>query len=150
MQIQLFNIPAFANEEELKKLNAFLRGNKIIDIEKQFVTNGNHSFWSILIRYLVTQQTQNTSNALKANVDYKTILDAETFEKFSMLREIRKTLAREDAVPAYAVFTDEELSGIAKLPQITKSNMLGIKGIGVKKVEKYGLKLQEMIQNTDK
>jgi len=150
MQIQLFHIPVFTNDEELKRLNAFLRGNKIIDIEKQFVNNGNHSFWSILVRYLVSQQVQNLNDLPKTKVDYKTILDAETFKKFSRLREIRKMLAIEDAVPAYAVFTDEELSGIAQLQQITKNNMLSIKGIGEKKVEKYGLKIQELIENQNK
>ncbi len=44
---------------------------------------------------------------------------------------------------AYAVFTDEELSNIAKLDEITAPNMLKIKGIGEKKVEKYGQRFEQ-------
>jgi len=42
-----------------------------------------------------------------------------------------------DTVP-YAVFTDEELSELAKLNPLTAVGMKQIKGIGEKKVEKYG------------
>jgi hypothetical protein len=34
MQVQIFSISAIGNREELQKMNAFLRGHKIIDIEK--------------------------------------------------------------------------------------------------------------------
>jgi len=34
MQIQIFSIPTLENHEELQKMNAFLRGHKIIDIIK--------------------------------------------------------------------------------------------------------------------
>jgi superfamily II DNA helicase RecQ len=51
---------------------------------------------------------------------------------------LRKQIAAKDAVPAYMVFTDEELAALAKLSVITKQEMLKIKGIGDKKVEKYG------------
>ncbi|MCB0376036.1 MAG: HRDC domain-containing protein, partial [Sinomicrobium sp.] len=61
------------------------------------------------------------------------------FARFSRMREIRKTIAREEAIPAYAVFTDEELAAIAKMePPLTEAGLKTIKGIGKKKVEKYG------------
>jgi superfamily II DNA helicase RecQ len=70
-------------------------------------------------------------------VDYKHILDEPTFQKFSKLREIRKKVAAEEGIPAFAVFTDEELAGLAKLDAITEQSMLSVKGIGAKKVERY-------------
>lgn len=73
----------------------------------------------------------------KEKVDYKSILDEATFKVFARLREIRKQIANEDALPAFAVFTDEELSEIAKLPEITAKMMQSIKGIGEKKTERY-------------
>ncbi len=70
-------------------------------------------------------------------MDYKQILDDATFQKFSKLREIRKKVAADEGIPAYAVFTDEELAGLAKLDIITQKNMLSVKGIGDKKVERF-------------
>jgi superfamily II DNA helicase RecQ len=57
---------------------------------------------------------------------------------FSRLREIRKALATDDGVPAYAIFTDEELAGISRLPELTESGMKTVPGIGEKKVARYG------------
>ena len=50
----------------------------------------------------------------------------------------RKQIANDEQIPAFAAFTDKELSEIVKLDEITENKMLSIKGIGKKKVEKYG------------
>jgi len=124
MQIQIFSVPALENSEYLQKMNAFLRGHKIIDIEKQFVNNGSESFLSFCIRYINSdvQFSSNPQNQ-REKVDYKEVLNEKTFAAFSKLREIRKVIAQTDAIPAYAVFTDQELSEIAKLPEITVSTI---------------------------
>lgn len=137
MQIRIFSIPAHGNTSQTDEMNAFLRGHKIIDIEKQFVSNGDNSFWSFCIRY-IEGSMPSTYNEKREKIDYKNILNEPTFLKFSQLRIIRKQLAEKDVVPAYAVFTDEELAGIANLPEITIKTMQTVKGIGVKKIEKYG------------
>jgi ATP-dependent DNA helicase RecQ len=54
------------------------------------------------------------------------------------LREIRKEVALAEAVPPYAVFIDEELAELSKLSELTAAGMLLVKGIGTKKVERYG------------
>ena len=53
-------------------------------------------------------------------------------------------------LPAYAVFTDAELSGIAKLPVIDKLSIQSVKGIGEKKIEKYGNIIAEMFNEDEK
>ena len=80
----------------------------------------------------------------KEKVDYKNVLEAPVFEVFSKLRVLRKQIAENDAVPAFAVFTDAELASIAKLESITPKTLLTINGIGDKRVEKYGKLLCEM------
>ena len=79
------------------------------------------------------------SNTEKPKVDYAKVLDEASFKRFSKMREIRKRLATEESLPAYAIFTDEELSNIAKIEDLTLAKMKSIKGIGEKKVEKYEL-----------
>ena len=73
----------------------------------------------------------------KAKVDYRQVLDEPTFQKFSNLRAIRKQAAAAEGLSAFILFTDEELAELAKLEEITVKSMLGIKGIGEKKVERY-------------
>lgn len=116
-------------------LNAFLRSKKVLEVEQQLAHQAGGSFWCFSIKYL-DDCVFNDREKLKT--DYKKILTAAEFERFSNLREIRKQIAQEDAIPAYAVFTDEELSGMAKLETITLVNLKTVKNIGEKKVEKYG------------
>ncbi len=137
MQIQLFSIPVFGSQSAVDDMNKFMRANRIIDVEKHLVNAAEGAYWTFCIRY-----TEGLAPApfyeKKEKIDYKTVLDAPTFARFEKLREIRKQISESDAVPAYAVFTDVELVDIAKLKEFTLANIQSIKGIGVKKVEKYG------------
>ncbi len=136
MQIKLFTIPCSESNELNEEMNRFLRGNKVVNIEKQFYVLGGDAYWSFCITYL---QGQNiVQHDKKEKVDYKEILDENSFAKFTKLRSLRKILAEKDAVPAYAVFTDAELSMISQLDVINESNVRKIQGIGDKRMEKYG------------
>ena len=61
------------------------------------------------------------------------------------MREIRKEIAKEETLPAYAVFTDEELAGISKLEEISLKKIKSVEGIGEKKVERYGQKFLDLL-----
>ena len=41
-------------------------------------------------------------------------------------------------MPAYAVFTDEELAGICRLAELTEKSLATLPGIGEKKIIRYG------------
>ena len=140
MQVKLFTIPLFDNEAELNEMNGFLRAQKVLTIDKQFVSLGENAYWSFCVTYLnLSKQTTATQNAQRSNkIDYKEVLDVATFAVFSNLRTIRKQIAENEAIPAYAVFTDSELAEIAKLENIDMAHLQSIQGIGQKKAEKYG------------
>lgn len=57
---------------------------------------------------------------------------------FERLRELRKTLAEQQGVPPYVIFSDRTLRELAASKPQTKSDMLRIHGIGEKKFEQYG------------
>ena len=136
MQIKLFTIPIGDSGAGQEELNRFLRGNKILEVENQFVSNENGAYWCFCVRYIEKGSHPAIYEKTK-KVDYKQVLDEATFKKFSRLREIRKKVAADEGVPAFAVFTDEELAGLAKLDAITRKTMLSVKGIGDKKVERF-------------
>ena len=110
---------------------------------------GDAAYWSTCVSYLTSNQL-DSSLTLGKKVDYKEILSDTEFKKFCQLRKFRKPLADEDAVPAFAVFTDSELSEIAKTDSVTLTTLKQIKGIGVKKLEKYGKKLCDLFESIDK
>jgi superfamily II DNA helicase RecQ len=146
MQFRIFTFSVF-DENKIEEMNRFLRGNKIINAEKQFVTLENCAYWSFCIHYTGMEAKDGAATSEpKAKTDYKNVLDEATFAVFSKLRVYRKKIAESDAVPAYAVFTDAELSEIAKLDEITEKKLIGIQGIGEKRVEKYGKLLCNMLK----
>jgi superfamily II DNA helicase RecQ len=145
MQIRLFTIPIGDNGTALNEMNGFLRAHKILEVENQLISNENGAYWCFCVRYI--ENIINSIGESKSKVDYKEQLDEDTFKRFSKLREIRKKVATDDGVPAFAIFTDEELSGLAKLERINEKTMLSIKGIGDKKVEKYA---KYFLTQTDK
>ncbi len=49
MQLKIFAIPIKHVEPDEAELNRFLRGNRILALTKEFVNNGENSFWSIAI-----------------------------------------------------------------------------------------------------
>lgn len=137
MQIKLFTIPVGDSGNALAEMNAFLRGNKILEVENQLVHNEYGAYWCFCVRYIERAPAHEGADKDGKKVDYKKVLDEATFEKFSRLREIRKKVAAEEGISAFIIFTDEELAELAKLEEINEKAMLGIKGIGEKKVERY-------------
>ena len=135
MQINLFTIPIGDNGTALDEMNRFLRSHKILEVQSQLVNNDHDACWCFCVRFIERAFFQNSDK--KEKMDYKKVLDTETFQKFSKLREIRKKVAADEGIPAFAVFTDEELAGLARLESITKKTMLSVKGIGDKKVERF-------------
>jgi superfamily II DNA helicase RecQ len=135
MQIQLFSIPVGEGGAALQEMNLFLKAHKILEVEQQMTSNSNGANWCFCVRY--HEQAFNPASGSKVKVDYRQALDEPTFRKFAHLREIRKKVAAAEGLSAFIVFTDEELSELAKLEEITIRSMLGIKGIGEKKIERF-------------
>jgi len=136
MQIKLFTIPVGDSGNALAEMNTFLRGNKILEVENQLVNNEHGAYWCFCVRYIEMAFTEGSVKK-GAKVDYRNELDEATFQKFSKLRQIRKQVAAEEGISAFIIFTDEELAELAKLDEITEKNMITIKGVGEKKVERF-------------
>ena len=146
MQFKLFIIPVTDSGESLNDLNKFLRSQRILEESHELVAGKNGSVWHFCIKYLegIKPTNYGYSKGSKSKIDYKEVLDEKVFKKFSKLREYRKIIANDEAIPAYAVFTDKELAKIAKLEEYTEAGIKEINGIGEKKTEKYGKRIIDM------
>ena len=69
----------------------------------------------------------------------------ETAELFDRLKTLRKSLAVARSVPAYVVFSDATLMRIAEERPSSADALLGISGIGPKKLELYGDALLQLV-----
>jgi len=65
-------------------------------------------------------------------------LSDEAQERFERLRAVRKRLADGEGVPAYIVFSDAALRGMAERHPRTEAELLEVPGVGPVKLERYG------------
>ncbi len=147
MQIKIFTIPILGSEQMLEEMNVFLRSKKVLQTEQSLVNTPQGAYWSFCVRYLEDTPSY-TQNRKKPKIDYKFVLDEASFSRFSKMREIRRQLSKEEAIPAYAIFTDAELAELAKMETLSLGSIKKVKGIGEKKVAKYGHHF--VSQSTDK
>ena len=86
---------------------------------------------------------------MKARVDYKEILSPDEFILFAKLRDLRKEIAQTEAVPVYAVFTNEQLSQMIQQEAKSKSEQSKLEGVGESRIEKYGARILELLVGLD-
>jgi superfamily II DNA helicase RecQ len=135
MQVNLFHIgvgDCVAQEE----MNRFLRGHRVLTLDRQWTGYG----WSFCVTWQETknESRESGSREVSSRVDYKEVLDAATFALFSDLRAARKSLAEKESLPAYAVFTNEQLAEISRMRCATATELGKIEGVGKARVDKYG------------
>jgi hypothetical protein len=82
-----FWIPARRATDAQEELNRFLGGHRVIAVDRQFVSDGERSGWAVAVDYVGgTPPAPGT----KSRIDYREVLDAETFAVFAALRARRK------------------------------------------------------------
>ncbi|BCM91645.1 ATP-dependent DNA helicase RecQ [Abditibacteriota bacterium] len=71
--------------------------------------------------------------------------DEEDGPVFERLRAWRRERADEERVPPYCVFSDKVLREIARQKPTDEDELAGINGVGIKKIEKYGDAVLEVV-----
>ena len=149
MQFKLFSIPATGDAEAEEELNRFLRSHRAVSVQKELVQGGQTTNWCFCVEYLLNSPLPERKGGGRSRVDYKEILAADDFAVFVRLREARKELAGEEAIPVYAVSTNEQLAEMARSRAATLSDLKKIDGFGDAKAEKYGATFLTAIRETD-
>ncbi|MGH7598324.1 MAG: hypothetical protein ACREOI_18365 [bacterium] len=85
MQIKLFTIPVGDSGTAQEEMNRFLRGNKILEVQNQLISNENGAYWCFCVRYI--EKAFVPTDEHKGKVDYKQILDEATFKKLRRYAE---------------------------------------------------------------
>lgn len=137
MQYKFFYIPAHWPADAEAEVNSFLTGHAIQTVDRQFISAGEQSGWSLCVVYELSSK-QNPSLRKKGSIDYREVLDAADFDVYAELRRLRKQLAEEQAVPAYTVFSNEQLASMVTRKVRTLEDLRSIDGVGQARCERYG------------
>jgi ATP-dependent DNA helicase RecQ len=77
--------------------------------------------------------------------DVEEVEDADAEQLFQRLRELRKRLADAQGVPAYIIFSDRTLRGMARARPASLDGLLEVPGVGPAKLERYGAEFLAVI-----
>jgi superfamily II DNA helicase RecQ len=143
MQLKFFTIPLHAAEPAAGDLNTFLAATRILAIDRQFVADGANSAWAVCVTFdqgLAAPAAGRAASAAarRGKVDFKDILSDPEFAVFARLRARRKELADAEGVPAYALFTNEQLAEMVQRRVLSATELRAIAGVGESRVDKYG------------
>jgi superfamily II DNA helicase RecQ len=138
MPFEFIQIPANGQGSAKQELNQLLRGGRIASVRKEFVAHGEDSFWAFCIEFLDGALSAGKSGRSAPKVDYKEVLSEADFAVFAKLRDLRKALSEKEAVPAYAIFTNEQLAAMVTGRVDSVAAMGKIDGVGAARLEKYG------------
>jgi superfamily II DNA helicase RecQ len=145
MQLKLFVLPIKNLGAAEAEMNAFLRGHRVLAVKKEFVADGENSFWRFCVEYLDGAGAGALLPGGRPKIDYKEVLKPEEFEVFSRLRDWRKSVAEKEGVPVYAVLTNEQLAQMVQKQVKSKAGLKEIEGVGDARVEKYGDALLQLL-----
>ena len=143
MPLKFFHVPSRDSTKAEEEMLSFLSRHRVVTIDRRFVEDGQNSFWALCVDYLHGEATHGGAahgapGRSERKVDYKEVLSPEQFARYAKLRELRKQVAEREAVPVYAVFTNEQLAEMVRMSADSRAKLRSIEGIGDAKVEKYG------------
>ena len=108
-------------------------------MDKQFVDQGAHSYWLFCLTTVDGNGAERSSGSGKrGRIDYREVLSETDFAVYADLRELRKTMAEQEGVPMYALFTNEQLAETVTRRATSMAALGEIDGVGKARIEKYG------------
>ena len=147
MAYSFFRIPCGPESGAADELNLFLRSHSILAVHREWVENGDASFWAFCVQYQDGAQPFAKSGRGGPKVDYKEILTEPQFALYVKLRDKRKQIAERDGLPVFAVFTNEQLAEMAKKPLGSTADLKAISCVGEARIEKYGTEILATISD---
>lgn len=150
-QWKFFRIPVNGAEVYAEDFNVFLRSHRVLAVHREFVVQGESSYWALAVEYLTggMNTAPRKDGGKKEKIDYREIFSPDEFARYSSLREWRKQAAQSDAVPVYTILTNEQMAEIAKNRCGSKADLSCIDGIGAGRVEKYSEAILSLLKEED-
>ena len=159
--ISTFGVGAQYSEAQLKAIMRQLLATGALGLHKVTSENSGHVFDTltltdasravlqgqvqVLLRESLAATRTRRPKATLANVAAQD-LGPDAQARFINLKAWRSEVAKAHDLPAYVIFNDATLVGIAQRNPQTLADLHGISGIGAKKLEAYGAEVLRVIQ----
>lgn len=130
-------LPSHGDSLSEEGLNRFLRSHRILQVERHFCAEGG-GYWALLVEYADGDPTAEAPPAQRRECkDFSEGLNDEEKQRYEVFKSIRREMAQQQGIPAYLVFTNEELAILARQPELNSESVRGIKGIAPQRLKDY-------------
>lgn len=137
MQIKIFTIPLSDTDRCETEANKFLRSHRILQMERHFCSDGG-GFWTLFVEYMDGDLTAAAPPANRRDHrDVAATLPEEVKTRYERMKAIRRAIATQESLPAYLIFTNEELAVLAQMPVLSEETTKHVKGIAPKRLGDY-------------
>jgi superfamily II DNA helicase RecQ len=142
MKVKHFHIRL--NKENLHQdeeaLNSFMQSVSVKKTATQLISAGQANYWSILVFFMDLQPLEEIhENTSEKQPTFDPInLNTEERTRYNALRTWRADTASKENFPQYIIAHNSQLGAIAKLNPTITDDLFGIKGLGERKIAKYG------------
>jgi superfamily II DNA helicase RecQ len=126
--------------QDEEALNSFMQTVSVKKTATQLVSVGQANYWSILVFYLDTipfEEHHENISEKQPSFDPST-LNVEERNRYDALRTWRADTATKENFPNFIVAHNSQLGAIAKLNPIATDELLKVKGLGKRRVARYG------------
>ncbi len=144
VKLRFFAVPMFDGEEESQELNRFLSANRVLLVERHFVSDGPRSAWAVCISYI--DRGGRPAPEQGKRVDFREVLSEADFSVYVKLRNLRKAMSEKEGLPAYTLFTNEQLAAMVQQRVTSLKALEEIPGVGSARVKKYGAAFLEILK----
>ncbi len=138
MQIKIFNVPSTGGEQENEELNLFLRSHKILNVRDEFTPSLG---WCFRVEYIDGAFPSPAPSKGSNEKEQYSKLSLEQKDIYSRLKQARTAISKQDAIPAYLVFTNVELMEIAVLPELSVQSVSNLNNVSKDRMSKYAERL---------
>jgi superfamily II DNA helicase RecQ len=95
------------------------------------------------------RDTRGAVSSGRRPTDDDPALDPAGEKLLTKLRTLRSTIAKDEQVPAYVVFSDRTLMEIASRRPKNLDALEGVRGVGPVKLERYGERFLDVVRDAD-
>ncbi len=148
MAFQIFNIPVACADSSCDRLNNFLQTHSIVSVRKDLLQQDAGSFFVFLVEFSLAGTGTSPDAGKKPygdRIDYRAVLSETDFKLNARLRDLRKQLGEEKALPIFAIGTNKQLADIAVRKPRTLAAFKNIEGIGKQKLADYGQRILDIV-----
>jgi superfamily II DNA helicase RecQ len=135
---------------DLTDLNEYLAREKVVQVEKHVVVS-NGAAWLVFVVETLRGGAAIGSDARtrRSKVVDEAVAKLDTDQRvvFDRLRDYRKIASEKENIPAYSVFSNEQLLSIVRERVCTRTALESVKGLGQSRLEKYGAAMLDICRD---